>query len=75
MRKITDIKMGNLKGTVYQDSDGLHLYKIRGIVNGKSMVINMSYVYYDTKEEAMRHLREAMECMTLQKDLLSTIYN
>lgn len=75
MRKITDIKMGNLKGTVYQDSDGLHLYKIRGIVNGKSMVINMSYVYYDTKEETMQHLRKAMECMTLQKDLLGAIYN
>lgn len=75
MRKITDIKMSNLKGTIYQDSDGLHLYKIRGIVNGKSMVINMSYVYYDTKEETMKHLREAMECMTLQKDLLGAIYS
>ena len=74
MRKICDYNLGNLKGTVYQDSDGLHLYKIRGIINGKSTVINMSYVYYSTKEEAMKKLREAMECMILQKDLFGALY-
>lgn len=72
MRLINKISIGNLNGAVYQDSDGLYLYKIRGKVNGKSMVINVSYVYYDTKEKANSELKKAMECMCYQKDLFNS---
>ena len=74
MKVISKHDLGNLKGAIYQDSNGYYLYKIRGNINGKSTVIHISYTYFYTKEDALKKLKEDLEVMALQKEIFSMPY-
>lgn len=62
MRVIYKTERGGLIGSLYSESLG-YTYKIRGKIDGKSMILGRSFVYLAHKEKAIELMENNIDAL------------